>query len=214
MPKPMFVWSGSAWVSVASEVESLANFATQSYADNSSNIASGLKSIVPTSVAIGSGSSSVSTLGQVTFTGSSSISLNGVFSSTYDNYKIIYAFDAGSTVTNTIRLRVGGVDDSGANYNHSSIFWQTTNNPGNNGGANGATSAKFNEQHATSGSRGFWEFQSPFLTKPTMGQRSGVYVTLADYGFLTHNLSTSYDGFTINFGATTTGTVAVYGYKD
>jgi hypothetical protein len=148
-----------------------------------------------------------------TLTASSSEIFNNVFSTTYDNYKIIYAFEAGSTVVNTIRLRVGGTDDTGANYNHSSIQWQTTSAPGNNGGANGATSALFNNQHATSGSRGFWEIQSPFLAKPTMGQRSGVYVTLADYGFFTHNLSTSYDGFTLTLGAATTGKISVYGFK-
>ena len=34
MPKPMYVWSGSAWVSVASEVESLANFASLNYVNS------------------------------------------------------------------------------------------------------------------------------------------------------------------------------------
>ena len=34
MPKPMYVWSGSAWVSVATEVESLANFASLNYVNS------------------------------------------------------------------------------------------------------------------------------------------------------------------------------------
>ena len=63
MPKPMYVWTGTAWVSVASEVESLATYATQSYADNQP----GSKLVVPTSVAVGSGSGSVAAQGTVTF---------------------------------------------------------------------------------------------------------------------------------------------------
>jgi hypothetical protein len=157
--------------------------------------------------------SGLTLINTTSFSGVSSQTFNDVFSTTYDNYKIIYAFEAGSTVTNTIRLRVSGTDASGADYNHSSILWQTTSGPSNNGGANGATSATFNNQHATSGSRGVWEIQSPFLAQPTMGERSGVYVTLADYGFFTHNLSTSYTGFTITFGAATTGAISVYGYS-
>ena len=86
MPKPMYVWSGSAWVSVASEVESLATYATQSYADNQP----GMKLVVPSSVAVGSGSGSVATQGTVTFSGASSVSINGCFSSTYDNYRILF----------------------------------------------------------------------------------------------------------------------------
>jgi len=85
MPKPMFVWSGSAWVSVATEVESLAGFATQSYADNTP----GTRLIIPSSVAVGSGSGSVSTSGTVTFSGASSVSINDVFSATYDTYQIV-----------------------------------------------------------------------------------------------------------------------------
>jgi hypothetical protein len=173
----------------------------------------GLIELTPSTISVSGGSGSISATGAVSFTSASAISLNDVFSSTYDNYKIVYAFDAGSTTINTFRLRVSSTDASGADYNHSSITWQTTQNPANNGGANTATSAKFNEQHATSGSRGAWEIQSPFLAKPTMGTRSGVYVTLADFGMFTHNLSTSYTGFTITFGAVTTGTISIYGYN-
>jgi hypothetical protein len=91
--------------------------------------------------------SGLTLLNTTSFSGVSSQTFNDVFSTTYDNYKIIYAAEAGSTVSNTIRLRVSGTDASGADYgvNHSSILWQTTSGPSNNGGANGATSATFNK---------------------------------------------------------------------
>ena len=49
----------------------------------------GLAKIVPSSVAVGSGTGSANSLGTVTFSGASSVSLNGCFSSTYDNYRLM-----------------------------------------------------------------------------------------------------------------------------
>jgi len=119
MPKPMYVWSGSAWVSVAAEVESLATYATQSYADNAANVAAGLKPIVPSSVAIGSGSSSISTLGTVTFTTASSVSLNGVFTSTYKNYRLVVNLTTSQTSSQVLglKMRASSVDTSTGYYN-------------------------------------------------------------------------------------------------
>ena len=113
MPKPMYVWSGSAWVSVAAEVESLANYATVNYASTQP----GMKMVVPTSVAVGSGSGSVDTNGAVTFSGASSVSLNGCFTSAYQNYSIIVNDDSASaTGYQLFRLRTNGTDNSTSNY--------------------------------------------------------------------------------------------------
>jgi hypothetical protein len=68
----------------------------------------GLAKIVPTSVTVGSGSGSASALGTVTFSGCSSVSLNGVFSSAYNNYKVLVNVNSiDSTGTNIIYLRFG-----------------------------------------------------------------------------------------------------------
>jgi hypothetical protein len=103
MPKPMFVWSGSAWVSVATEVESLATYATQSYA----SAQPGMKMIVPSSVTVGSGSGSVDTNGNVTFSGVSSIILNDCFSSSYQYYKVVMNAYASSAVDLQLQFRYG-----------------------------------------------------------------------------------------------------------
>lgn len=49
----------------------------------------GLAQIRPSSVAVGSGSATVTDSGLITFTGVSSVSLNGVFNSTFENYRLI-----------------------------------------------------------------------------------------------------------------------------
>ena len=219
MPKPMYVWSGSAWVSVATEVESLANFATQSYADNAANIAAGLKPIVPSSVAIGSGSSSVSTLGAVTFTSASSVSLNDVFSSTYQNYRIVLnTGDPASNQLFTMRMRVSGADNSNATY-YRMNFGQGT------GGATsllGVTQTSFGlgyaggTSHFASAIDTFNPFDSTLRTSI-----SGLGVgNNSSYNGITgwtingwFDATTSFTGFSLLFGANTTGTVSVYGYK-
>ena len=61
----------------------------------------GLAKIVPSSVAVGSGTGSASTTGLVTFTGASSVQLNGVFSTTYENYYVYLK----------VSSMVGGQDD-------------------------------------------------------------------------------------------------------
>lgn len=78
----------------------------------------GLIPVVPASVVVASGSAAVNSLGTVTFTGATVISLNGVFTSRYNNYRIIFDLGAGSTGNGTVlgRFRAAGTDYSGAAY--------------------------------------------------------------------------------------------------
>lgn len=214
MPKPMYVWSGTAWVSVATEVESLATYATQSYADNSSNVASGLKPIVPSSVAIGSGSSSVSALGAVSFTGASSVSLNGVFSSTYKNYQIVFTGSSpGGLNSLNIRWRVNNSDDSGSNYTRQGLVADSTSVNGFRALLTYAESGTIDTYQRTI----ITNVSSPFDTSPTTNNTFwGDSTTSARLVWFTnyHGLSTSYTGFTAYPSSSTmTGTISVYGYK-
>jgi hypothetical protein len=81
----------------------------------------GLVSVIPTSITKGaSGSASVSANGLVTFTGTESILLNGVFNSTYQNYKLILNVSScslgGAGTTIKYRYAVGGTVNSAASY--------------------------------------------------------------------------------------------------
>jgi hypothetical protein len=212
MPKPMYVWSGSAWVSVATEVESLAGFATQSYADNSSNVAAGLKPIVPTSVAIGSGSSSVSTLGQVTFSSASSVSLNGCFSSTYDNYKVILDITTSGSTQISFRYRLSGSDASGSNYAYQFDRGVSTT------ASAGTGTLTLNELVVNNVTRlmALTDIFKPALAVATgrLTHFLGDSAVVGAVGGL-HSLTTAYDGISfIPASGTMTGTVSVYGYKD
>jgi hypothetical protein len=218
MPKPMYVWSGSAWVSVASEVESLAGYATQSYADNTP----GMKLVVPTSVAVGSGSGSVATQGTVSFSGASSVSLNGCFSSAYRNYRIICNFAPSVSNDVNIRVRVSGTDDTGSNYKFAAIGYKSNNTAYNDYGA-AATSWQDIARSATSTTNVFFAFDviNPIETMPTIISGKTILYDTASSGVLTdinytgfHTQSTSYTGLTlVTTTGTITGDVSVYGYK-
>lgn len=216
MPKPMFVWSGSAWVSVAAEVESLATYATQSYADNQP----GMKLVVPTSVTVGSGSGSVSTQGAVTFSGASSVSLNGCFTSAYDNYKIVftkaYSSTAGAVRT---RLRASGTDNT------------TASSYVRRGFGSDVPSGLYNQTEATTSwycfnattSSTSYSFQTMEIYNPFLATETQMTSTQlernGDTGSMQiayHNQTTSYDGITF-FSTSSynlTGTIRVYGLKN
>jgi hypothetical protein len=179
----------------------------------------GLAKIVPSSVAVGSGTGSADSLGNVTFTGCSSFSLNGCFNSVYDNYRVLLEITASSASTGMqLRLRTSGTDASGGNYVGGGYFCRFNSATLGGQDLNNATNFELGGVNSgQSSNRVVMDFQSPFLAQRT-GHHSftaGFDGTSA-YGrtqHSNHNLSTSYDGFTVFPGSgTITGTIRVYGY--
>jgi hypothetical protein len=173
----------------------------------------GLKLIVPTSVA-GTGAS-VSATGKVSFgptTGD--INVNGVFTSTYDNYLIVVR--ATSTVAETfyLRLRLSGTDATGGNYARQELVANSTTVSGSRATNNVNGVGFFRAGSDNSGAHMY--IYGPALAQPTatrsvnVSSESGGYITDSAG---THSLSTAYDGFTLfNFGTkSVTGILCVYG---
>jgi hypothetical protein len=148
-----------------------------------------------------------------TVTASSSEIFNNVFSSTYDNYKVI--FHSVITTSNQIvnlRLRVGGVDTAGGNY-----FWgqhrALANGTGSNAGGNGTSSFRLGEAVTGTHRQTIAEIQNPNKTIVTGFSSLGFDVNAGFFigGALLD--STAYDGFSILPAANQiTGTVTIYGY--
>ena len=193
------VYNGTAWVGV-----------------------SGLVPITPTSVAVGSGTGSSSGNGLVTFSGASSISLNGVFSATYNNYRIILSPDAASTTLNiTARLRIAGTDvTTAASYQQENLQASDTTV---SAAADTSQTLWFVIDNY-SGTYPFYaaatmELQRPFLTKKKTMISNSVYVVAAGafrtkQAGHTQESTSACDGFSIvcstgNIG----GTISVYGYS-
>jgi hypothetical protein len=177
----------------------------------------GLVIMTPTSITHAGTSASINSDGGVDFTAVTSLSLNGVFTSSFDNYLIITKTDVASgNVYLSYRLRVSGSDASASNYAYQSLFASSTTISAGRG-----TSATSADVHYMSDSLtdGFHlHVYGPFLTQPT-AWRSVAVSSASNAAFNdlsgTHSLSTSYDGFTfIPASSNVTGNVVVLGYEE
>jgi hypothetical protein len=185
---------------------SVANTYTQAQVDGLIDAAPGMKLIVPTSADNGT----VGATGAVTFSGVSSVSLNGIFSSTYDNYKIIVTVTTATGETR-YRLRVSGTDAT-TNYDSFGIVGQWSGAVGfaqYNSDTYGRTFAQF----MSSAGSGDTTITSPFLTQST-GFMSLTSLTSAQILLGRNTNATSYTGLTLINSGTMSGTVRVYGLKN
>jgi hypothetical protein len=163
--------------------------------------------------ALGTKKAGLVLLNTTSFSAVSSQSFNNVFSSTYDNYKILITASSATDTDLQIRLRVGGSDNSTAS---SYVLQRITASSTTVGGVRQTDSYwrgysfrdnDYNSQEIT--------LYRPFLTKPTLFSSYGNYgeSNALIFGFTgSHNQSTSYDGFTM-FGPTVTGTISIYGFN-
>lgn len=184
---------------------------------------SGLVPVIPSSVAVGSGSGSFnSTTGLVTFTGASSISINGIFTSSYTNYKV--EFNLRETTNNTTalwtRLRATGTDTTTGYYYQGPDGY--VNSGGNASGSTGAYNFNaFLVGYATpSSGSGDIDFMRPQEAAATgfhsrnqaLNTTTGALYTRLVQGANTS--TTQFDGFTLYPNANgITGTIKVYGWN-
>lgn len=150
------------------------------------------------------------------FSASSATSVNNVFSTTYNNYRIMIvgASTTGTAAEVTLRMRVGGADTS-TNYSSQRAYF--------NGATSGASADLFGTDEtyigdvgnsSTLGAAINLDISSPYLVTPTALTATS---TRSGSGFLTltggnQTAATSFTGFTMNFAQTSTGSVYIYGY--
>ena len=175
----------------------------------------GLVLIKPSSVVGGTDNGK----GTVNFSGQTAVSLNGVFNSTYTNYKIIFhATGASANASITYRIRANGSDASGSNYYRAGTF--NYNNSGTVSPLN-ASGTSFNlvDILAAAPNRTFLtiEVSQPNNATETMHTFfSAAQNSTSSYAFQgmgLHDLTIAYDGFTILFSSSSSGTISVYGYN-
>jgi hypothetical protein len=146
----------------------------------------------------------------------SAISFNNVFSSSYDNYRIIIkGLPSADTGALSIRFRLAGTDDSTANSyvyqravfgSTSGTFARVTDSKGD--------FASFVDNLVNSA---ILDVFNPFLASATgyLAQNlSGTDNASLRLYSGTHNENVSYDGFTITGTNTLSVKISVYGYKD
>jgi hypothetical protein len=154
-------------------------------------------------------------LNKTDFTASSAVNINDVFSTTYDNYKIMIV--GTSTTANkgqaTIKMRVSGADTS-TNYvsqknaAYDSNLVAARNEKGTDEGYIGDI-APLDESDVIS-----LDVYRPFLTKETtwIGHNFSTQDTFLVLSGFSQTDKTSFTGFTALFTETSTGSIYSYGY--
>lgn len=187
----------------------VANTYTQSQVDGLLDSYVGLRLITPTSVVGGT----ITSTGAVNFTSASSVSLNNVFTSAYQNYKIVINAKHASDADLTFRLR-SGTDLSSNNYYQGRYYvGETSSLAAGNGNASLQTSWDLGRVGTWAASM-IMDICNPQTTEVTSAFTSSSAAYFQVFGQMLNNITTSYDGFTILSGGSMTGTVRVYGYKN
>ena len=172
----------------------------------------GLVLVKPSSVVNGTDNGK----GTISFSnvGTSGISLNNVFTSTYDNYRIVAYFTSSSDIAVRFRFRNSGSDNTTSNYWWGGYYQglgSTTTVYGETGGG-GVTSAIVAGAGSLGGAFNI-DVYSPKLTNYTL--MSGLAPTSYNKQYaLQFRDTASFDGFTFYPDSLTlTGTISVYGYN-
>jgi hypothetical protein len=178
----------------------------------------GLVVMTPTSVtSTGTGnSSSIGANGKVTFSSCATLQLNGIFSSTYDNYMISIR-TVGSAGNDALYLRFasGGTVTTDTNYTYQYISALSTAVAGGRFGTQSAARIGNTDSSQRGGDTVF--IFGPYLTQATAIRNTNVYgfgnAGIVDFAS-THSTSSSYDGIWLQSGTgTVTGAITVFGFN-
>jgi len=184
---------------------------------------SGLIPIKPTSVDKSGGTASVNTLGLITLTNVTSFTVNGVFSSSYARYRVVFTVTGCTTTANIyLRYAAAGIVNSSTGYSYDNIYHiagASVSADGGNGVANMTAGAVYLGASAGVAATYVYEFTNQAIAGPSMHMFSGgASVSGAgrtDTGFGTFNNNNVFDGFNLYpSGGNINATVQVFGYND
>lgn len=176
----------------------------------------GLVSMKPSSISFTGTGATINSHGGVDFTSATVVSLNGVFTSSYDNYLMVISnINTSGQANITARMRVGGVDATGTNYVRQYMFVTGTS----------VTTARTTSESVLfigGGDAELWSgdavhIYGPALAQPTITRNVSVAGELGAYiqeNVSSHSLSTSYDGLTLFLASQSSGNLHVFGYEE
>lgn len=209
---------GGSITLVQYEVMSVIKLSANTYGRFDGGGGAGLAPATPTSIANSGGTATLSG-NTVTFSGVTSVSLNGCFTSTYANYRIVTQGVALALAVMRMRLRAAGSDLTGANYSYGVGGWDSA---GGSASYGGGSQTSFGFPYVSTLRYGWGiDIISPQLTQFTQIVGTAQGINAADTAYVGASvggaffLTTAVDGLTI-FPSTSSisGTIAVYGYKN
>jgi hypothetical protein len=212
------VLSSNSTLATDAEVAAF-NYLTQSSASTvyQTKAGAGLTLLTPASIANTSGTASIGANGTITFSAVSVVSLNDLFSSTYDNYRIVIETTASSGGYLNFKLRASNSDNSAAEYGWGMNMITNGGSQFSLAGVNVTTGWSILRPGTGRNSCSF-DVYSPNIARATMYTGTQSYNDGATVGITgaiggNHSVNTAFTGFTLLSGSTITGTVSVYGYN-
>jgi hypothetical protein len=191
----------------------------EAYGGTGSALGAGLMPVVPTSVVVAAGSASVSAKGFMTFTNATNVNVNGVFTSAFKNYKILFELESANPPGSSIRLRASGVDASGATdyawYGYRAISWSGA--AGLNGTTGGTSWIVWDTVGTATLDSMIMDIMLPAEAKRTKMISTGYIFSGGNIGTSYysghHKLTTSYNSFSFINSTAFNGTMQVLGYN-
>lgn len=154
-----------------------------------------------------------------TFTAATTVSINSCFTSTYDNYLVTLTPSSGSGACKNffVKMRLSGTDSStGYAWNQLTTLGTTVSSATLNGQTTGWPTAADNDSLSAPTQ---FTLMSPFIASVntvfaanSFQSGSGGQGLKITNGF--HTVTSAYDGITINWTNSATGTVRVYGLRN
>ena len=161
--------------------------------------------------ALGTKKAGMVLLNTTSFTGQATQSVNNVFSATYKNYRIMVNASQISALQMNLRLRASGTDATGSNYK---FQMNRLDSVGTNNGTVSTTTSMAVTADTIAQGVGVIDVFNPFVAASTQFVLNTGLNNISRMGLVEHQVSTSYDGFTIFTAGTMTGQVSVYGYNE
>lgn len=175
----------------------------------------GLISMRPTSVSHSGTSATINANGGVDISAVSSVSLNGVFTSAYETYLVLWNGSASGTAGLFLQYRVAGTDATGGNYNRQYYKADSTSMSGAR--STSQTSMKISDLGTDPNAHAIHIYGVATASPTAQRCESNSPVSnalIVDFAGI-HTLSTAYDGFTFfPDSGTISGTVHVFGYEE
>jgi hypothetical protein len=165
------------------------------------------------------GTSALIPINTTSFSSVTSVSLDSVFTSTYQNYRIVMTTDDPATAqTFTLRFRTSASDNTTSNY----ARMNSSNTAGGGAETVTGTTTSFFAGYVGAGSL-FFSDLTVFRPQQTANtaiagftiSNNSTYTSISRWnigGWF--NATTSFDGFSLLMGANTTGVVRVYAYAN
>lgn len=155
-----------------------------------------------------------------TFSAAASVAVDSCFTSTYQNYRVIFIVTASATATGdtTLQYRTGGATNSTANYTRG-LVGISSGSSFDGSYAAGSTSYNLGSTASNEGNYvmalDIYRPQETTLTNAFVTNMLGYGSGTPRYGSLQFTAATAFDGFIVTRSAgTMTGNYRVYGYSN